>query len=190
MRGDESMTVDEEFSYFDERARISPHVRDLERLLKLYLNRIQSENRSLGYGFEFGGEREKPFDPNEQILKLSSEVQDLRNQVNKYMKIEAREESINQFRQLVSGISEVKEVYVQHKTDSVVFSVFYDQGDRLVILEKIVEIEIELEKIFKSLNLDFRVLPYSEANTKMFSSTDSIYNRKETKAVNAQLRLA
>ena len=190
MRGDESMTMDEESSHFDELARNRPRVRDLERLLNLYLHRIKNENSSFGYRLESVGEREKPFDPNEQVLKLSSEVQDLRNQVNKYMKIEAREESINQLRQLISGINEIKEVYVQHKVDSVVFLVFYDQGDRLVILEKIVEIEIELEKIFKTLNLDFRVLPYSEASTKMFSSTDMIYSRKETKATNAQLRLA
>lgn len=184
------MTMDEEFVHIDERGHIRPRVRDFERLLNLYLNRIQNENRSLDYRLEFVAEKEKPFDPNEQVLKLSSEVQELKNQVNKYMKIEAREESINQLRQLSSGISEIKEVYVRHKADSVVFSVFYDQGDRLVILEKIVEIEIELEKLFKTLNLDFQVLPYSEANTKMFSSADIIYSRKETKAANAQLRLA
>jgi hypothetical protein len=105
------------------------------------------------------------------------------------MKIETREESINQLRQLVSRISEVKEVYAWHRANSVVFSVFYDQGDRLEILEKIVDVEIELVRIFKTLNLDFRVLPYSEAITKIFSPTDLVYNRKETKA-SAQLHLA
>jgi hypothetical protein len=151
---------------------------------------IQDERRAFGYGLEFVSEKEKPFDPNEQVLKLSSEVQELRNQVNKYMKIEAREESISQLRQLATEINEIRQIYAHHKADSVVFSVFYDQGDRLVILEKIVDIEIELEKVFKTLNFDFRILPYSEPSTKMLSSCDKIYDRKETKAVNAQLHLA
>ena len=181
---------DDSFIHFYDHRRLRPHTReDFERLFNLYLSRLQNE-RHLGYIFFEPATEEKPFDPNEQILKLSSEVQELRNQVNKYMKIEEREESIGQLSQLASEVSEIKEIYVQHKADSVVFFVFYDQGDKLAILEKIVEIEIELEKIFKTLNLDFRVAPYSEAAAKMFSSTDMVYSRKETKGVNAQSRLA
>jgi hypothetical protein len=188
MCGEELMTMDEEYIHFDERGNIR-RVREFEKLLNLYLSRILSENRSLGYRFELISEEEKPFDANEQILKLSSEVQELKNQFNKYMKIETREESVNQLRQLVSRISEVKEIYARHKADSVIFSVFYDQGDRLDILEKVVDVEIELERIFKTLNLDFRVLPYSEAIIKMFSPSELVYTRKETRT-SAQLPLA
>jgi archaellum component FlaC len=183
--------MDEEFGHFDDRIRARHHTRDLERLLAMTLSKImQDEGKAFGYRSELVSEKEKPFDPNEQILKLSSEVQELRNQVNKYMKAEAREESIGHLRQLASGINEIRQIYAQHKADSIVFSVFYDQGDRLAILEKIVDIEIELDKVFKTINFDFHVLPYSEPSTKMLSSFDKIYDRKETKAVNAQLHLA
>ena len=184
------MTAEEETSHFDTHGYMRLRVRDLERLVNSYLYKLQNENRSFGYRFEFVNEGEKVFDTNEQVLRLSSEFQDLKNQVNKYIKIEAREECINQFGQLVAEIDEIKEVYVQHKVDSVIFSVFYDRGDRLDVLEKIVDIEIQLEKIFRTLNLDFRVLPYSEATAKIFSLTDLIYERKEIKPLNAQLRLA
>ena len=166
-------------------AHIRPRIRDLERLLNWYKNQIENENRRFGYRREFVAEEEKPFNPNQQVLKLSSEFQELKNQVNKYMKIEAREESIAQFRELVSEINEIKEVYVQHKADAIVFFVLYDRGDKLAVLERVVDIEVELENVFKTLNFDFRVLAYSEASTKMFCSSESIYNREENKTHHA-----
>ena len=73
------MTMDEDFSQFDERRHARYRVKDLEKLLDMYLNRIRNENRAFGYRLELvAEEKEKPFDSNEQVLKLSSEFKNLK----------------------------------------------------------------------------------------------------------------
>jgi len=120
---------------------------------------------------------ERSFDVNEQVLRLSSELESLRSQFNRYMKIETREESASHFKQLVSKISEISEVYTQNTTDGIVFWIFYDKEDRIEVLEKIVDAECELERIFKGLNFEYRVLSQDSINPRIMSQVELLFKR-------------
>lgn len=126
---------------------------------------------------ELPEKKEETFDLNEQVLRLSSELEDLRSQFNRYLKVEAREESGNQFRELISKIDEISELYVEHTTNGIVFWIFYDRGDRIAVLEKVVDAEFDLEEVFKSLDFDYRLLPRSSMNSRVTSKAELIFKR-------------
>jgi len=113
----------------------------------------------------------------EQFLSLSSEVQDLKNKLNKYFKLELREEATSQFAGLISTIKNIKEVYVNNEANQLTFWIFYDYGDRIELIEEIVDIECHFERLFPKLKFDYRILPYSSMNYHIASQTDLIYQR-------------
>jgi len=113
----------------------------------------------------------------DRILSLSSEVQQLKNQINKYLKVELREEAVDQFRELISKIDEISEVYAFHEANETLFWIFYDRGDRMNVLEKIVDVECNFERLFPNLRVDYRILPYSALNFRIASKGELIHKR-------------
>jgi len=121
--------------------------------------------------------KQNKFDINQQIVRMGTEVQDLRNLMNKYLKVDVRENALAYFKQIVSEIPEVKEVYVQQETQAVVFWIFYEKGERVKVLQKMVDAECHLENMFANLNFDFRVLSDSSAGNRLKSSADLLYHK-------------
>jgi hypothetical protein len=162
----------------EEKSRISK-VREFEKFIDLV-----SQKRKLSEGIiawvPFSEVEQEPPKPknHDEIMRLGAEVQELKNQMNRFMRTESRDESINQFKQMISSIKEIKQVYVNHKIDKVNFLISYDSGFRTDITEKVVDIEIEIEKIFRDLKFDFHLFP-SDSCTQTFSSGELIYSRGE-----------
>lgn len=115
----------------------------------------------------------------EKILALSGELDQLKQQFNKYLNVESRDESIEQFKELISHVEEISKVYVQHKADKVVFWIFYDKGERIDILERVVDIECAFERVFRRLDFAYRVLPSSLLSSRIMSRADVIYSRQK-----------
>ncbi len=160
-----------------EKSRLS-RVREIERFLDV-ISRKEKAEQGFDYTWTNAIETESAeSDEKKEILRLGSEVQELRNQVNKYWKVEAREESINQFKQMISQVKEVKQVSVNHKIDEVNFLISYDNGNRTDIIEKIVEIQICLEDIFNNLKFDFHLFP-AKSSAQALSSGELIYSRRD-----------
>jgi hypothetical protein len=169
----------------------SAKIRELERLFDL-AQRNREIKIILPSNFQVvvpvSKEKEKVRESQEeQFLKVSSELQELRNQFNKYLKVDAREESVMYFKEHVSEIKEVKKVYAQHKIDKVIFWILYDDGDKMEILEKIVSLECKFERVFRTLNFDYHILLYSPEQTEIFANNELIFNRED---VNAKLPMA
>ena len=159
-------------------ARRGFSIEDLEEILDVF-GRLRDQERPIIIRVEGIPERkeEKALNVNEQILRLDSEMQNIKNQINRYLKVEIREESVRHFVEAISKIDEVNEVYAYHESDGIVFWIFYDKGDRIDVLEKIVDIECDFEKVFRGLNFDYRILPYSNMNSRIASREELIYRR-------------
>jgi hypothetical protein len=121
---------------------------------------------------------EKALTINQQMFELNSEVQTLKNQLNKYLKVEIREESIRTFTSLISKIKEIVEVYVQHMMNGILFWIFYGDGNRVEIIEKVVDVECSFENIFSNLNFDYRILPVTSKPSNITGIAELIYARK------------
>jgi len=150
-----------------------------ERLLEYLANAFGGDKAIIFNIPEKSQEKEeKPSATNQQLIELSSEILTLKNQLNKYLKVEIREESVRVFSSLISQIEEINEVYAQHNINGIIFWIIYDRGDRLEILEKLVDIECEFEKLFNNFDFDYRLLPISSKSTRIQVMSEPIYLRK------------
>ncbi len=85
-------------------------------------------------------------------------------------------ETFNEFKQMIMPIKEIKDVYAEHRVDKIIFYISYDKGSRTDVIEKIVDIEIELRKIF-NLKFDFYFFPSKEMPS--LQSVEAIYSRRD-----------
>jgi hypothetical protein len=166
---------------------------ELKRLLRIAQNRREAKILLPTIdGFQLYlpmiQEEKNPEPQNPQLLNISSDIQDLKNKFERYLKVETREESMMYFKENAVEIEEIKEVYAQHEIGRVIFWILHDAKDKIGLLEKVVVLECKLERMFKNLNFDYHILPYSKEQTTMFTANDMIYTRKEK--VNAELPMA
>jgi len=163
------------------RRRTGFDIRDFEDAIYSIYKQFEDKEKPIVIRVEGPSERKKEevIDTNKEILRLGSEVQHLRNQFNRFLKVDIREESVNHFVEAIRGIDEINEVYAYHESGGIVFWIFYDRGDRIDVLEKVVDVECDFERIFASLGFDYRILPYSDLNSRLASQGELIYRRRE-----------
>jgi len=113
-----------------------------------------------------------------KMLQTTSEVQDIRNLCNKYLKVETREEALRTFGQLIASVQGIREVYAVQKNLETIFWVFCDKRDRLDVLEDVVDIECKFERLYRGLDFMYRVLPYDQMDSRIASQGELVYKRE------------
>jgi hypothetical protein len=110
-----------------------------------------------------------------KILQTTSEVQDIRNLCNKYLKVETREEALRTFGELIASVHGVREVYAVQKNLETIFWVFCDKRDRLDVLEDVVDVECKFERLYRGLDFKYRVLPYAQMDSRLAAQGELVY---------------
>jgi hypothetical protein len=113
-----------------------------------------------------------------KMLQTTSEVQDIRNICNKYLKVERREEALRTFGQLIASVEGIREVYAVQKGLDTIFWIFHDNRNRLDVLEDVVDIECKFERLFMGLDFKYRVLPQHQMDPRIASQGDLVYRRQ------------
>jgi hypothetical protein len=113
-----------------------------------------------------------------KMLQTTSEVQDIRNICNKYLKVERREEALRTFGELIASVEGIQEVYAVQKGLDTIFWIFHDKRNRLDVLEDVVDIECKFERLFMGLDFKYRVLPQDQMDPRMASQGVLVYRRQ------------
>jgi len=164
----------------DKRILIRPHYEKYEKIIDYLNSAFDIGNQPIIISVPEKPEKkeQESLATTQQLMELNTEVQTLKNQLNKYLKVDIREESARMFSSLISQIEEINEVYAQHNGNGIIFWIIYDKGDRLEILEKVVDIECSFERIFNNLDFDYRIISVSSKPPRIQATSELIYLRK------------
>jgi len=96
----------------------------------------------------------------QKVKYLEKHLTDLDERIKRieqHLKIdfEDKETALFFFKEMMSKIPEVKEIYYKETEDGFIFWTIVDSKDRFETLKKIVQVQIELDKKYKNLFFDF-----------------------------------
>jgi len=105
-------------------------------------------------------------------------LEDKINRIEEYLKIhpESKNRALIQFREMLSKIPEVKEVFYKETKDGYDFWTLFKSKDRFKTLQKIVQAQMELDKTNKDIFFDFNVNHIANVDREELEDWKQLYN--------------
>jgi len=110
-----------------------------------------------------------------EVNKIVADVDEIKTQLR--MKTSLKEETLRQFKEMISEIPEVKEAYYLETTDGFDFWTLFESSNRIGTLQKIVQVQVELDRTYKDVYFDFLVNHISDVDRSEFGNWKLIYKK-------------
>jgi len=107
--------------------------------------------------------------------KVVCSIDDINKQLK--MKGSLKEEALRQFKEMVSQIPEVNQVYYLETTDGFDFWTLFESSNRIEALQKIVRVQVELDQTYKDVYFDFLINHFSDIDKSELKNWNLVYKR-------------
>lgn len=117
----------------------------------------------------------------EKVVSIENRMSIFENkliEIEKHLKIGVDYQPVNQFKDFISKISEVKAVFYRETDDGYDFWTLFESEDRFKTLQKIVKAQIELDKSHKNTLFDFNIDHIANVDNEELESWIPLYIRK------------
>lgn len=117
----------------------------------------------------------------EKVVSIENRMSVFENKlikIEKHLKIGVDYQPLNQFKDFISKISEIKAVFYRETDDGYDFLTLFESEDRFKTLQKIVKAQIELDKSYKNILFEFNIDHIANVDNEELEGWNPLYIRQ------------